>query len=108
PFLMRSLGRVLRDAGLPPPLADAIGIWTHVAGQKLEEAPSPLAFVPALIHTVGAFYPSGGIATIPRALARAAADAGVEFRWGIKVRAIRAAEGRVRGVMTENDEFVAA
>jgi phytoene dehydrogenase-like protein len=108
PFLLQPLGTVLRHAGLPPALVDAIGIWTHIAGQKLDTAPSPLAFVPALIHTSGAFYPAGGIATIPRALARVAAVAGVEFRYGTKVRTIRVEQGRARGVETEEGEFLAA
>ena len=67
-FLMQSLRSVLEAAGLPNPLVNAIGIWTHVAGQTLSNAPSPMAFVPALIHTVGAFYPVGGVGSIPRAL----------------------------------------
>ena len=67
-----------------------------------------MAFVPALIHTVGAFYPSGGIAAIPRALATVASASGVEFQYGTKVRAIRWEHGRVDGVETENDEFISA
>jgi 1-hydroxycarotenoid 3,4-desaturase len=108
PFLLRPLGAVLRGAALPPPVVDAVGIWTHIAGQELAEAPSPLAFVPALIHTVGAFYPEGGIATIPRALARAAAAAGVRFRYDMKVRAIRVEQGAARGVETDEGELLPA
>ena len=46
-------GPVLRSHRAAPAVPDALGIWTHVAGQRLEEAPSPLAFVPALVHRVG-------------------------------------------------------
>src|SRR5205814_6924506 len=49
PFLLRSLGAVLARSGLPAPVQDALAIWTHVAGQRVEEAPSPMAFVAALI-----------------------------------------------------------
>src|SRR5207244_2353029 len=65
-FLLSSLGAVLARAGLPPPLVDAIAIWTHVARQRIDEAPSPMAFVPALIHGVGAFYPRAGDAGVDR------------------------------------------
>lgn len=108
PFLFRSLGSVLGRTGLPAPVIDALAIWTHVAGQTLERAPSPLAFVPALIHIVGAYYPAGGIGTIPRTLAKAASAAGVEFDYGTKVRAIRGERGRVSGVETDLSEFIAA
>lgn len=108
PFLMRPLASVLAGTGLPPPVVDALAIWTRVAGQRLEEAPSPLAFVPALIHTVGAFYPAGGIGAIPRALARAAVQAGVEMEYGTRVRSIRVEGGRVTGVESQSGALTAA
>jgi phytoene dehydrogenase-like protein len=104
PFLFRSLAGVLAATGLPPPVIDALSIWTHVAGQRPEEAPSPLAFVPALIHTAGAAYPAGGMGAIPRALAVAAQNAGVQMDFNTKVAAIRCAGGRVVGVRTEQGE----
>jgi phytoene dehydrogenase-like protein len=87
-FLLRSLGSVLRASRLPLPVVDALSIWTHVAGQRPEEAPSPLAFVPALVHSAGCFYPKDGIRAIPAVLAEAAAGAGVEFRYGTKVKRV--------------------
>ncbi len=64
PFLLSSLGPVLRRTCLLPPVLNAISIWTHVAGQKAAEAASPMAFVPAVIHRYGAFTPVGGIHSI--------------------------------------------
>jgi phytoene dehydrogenase-like protein len=104
PFLFRSLSKVLHGAGLPQPVVDALAIWTHVAGQTPEQAPSPLAFVPAVIHTVGAVYPVGGIGVIPRALATIAEKEGVELRYEAQVRAIRSEAGRVTGVDMVNGE----
>jgi phytoene desaturase len=108
PFLLRSLGSVLTQSNLPEPVVESIAIWTHIAGQRIGEAPSPMAFVPALIHGVGAFYPLGGVAVIPRTLTEIADRAGVEFQYGTKVRAIVCEQGRVRGVETEDGDFVAA
>jgi phytoene dehydrogenase-like protein len=108
PFLLRSLGSILARANLPQPVIDAIAIWTQIAGQRIDEAPSPLAFVPALIHSVGAFYPVEGIGSIPRALTQVAANAGVEFQYGTTVRSIKSEHGRVRGVETNQEEFVSA
>ena len=108
PFLLRSLSSILTRANLPQPVVEAIAIWTQIAGQRIDEAPSPLAFVPALIHSVGAFYPVAGIGSIPRALTRVAAKAGVEFQYGTTVRSIVSEQRRVRGVETDQDEFVQA
>jgi phytoene dehydrogenase-like protein len=107
-FLLRSLYSVLRASRLPQPVVDALSIWTHVAGQRPEEAPSPLAFVPALVHSVGCFYPKHGIRAIPEVLARAATAAGVEFRYHTKANMICTEGDRVTGVeSTEGERFLA-
>ncbi|PYM20101.1 MAG: hypothetical protein DMD81_02345 [Candidatus Rokuibacteriota bacterium] len=100
-FLRRSLDSVLARSGLPREVVDAIAIWTHIAGQDPAEAPSVLALIPAALHRFGAYYPRGGISTIPCALARHAAAHGVEFTWGVSVRSIRTRAGRVVGVETD-------
>jgi phytoene desaturase len=108
PFLLRSLGSVLAASGLPPQVRDAIAIWTHVAGQPLSRAPSPMALVAALIHSAGAFYPRDGVGSIPAVLARRAAAEGVELHYGAGVRSIRTTAGRVRGVETSAGAFIEA
>jgi phytoene dehydrogenase-like protein len=108
PFLLKSLETVLRESGLPGPAVEGLGIWTHVAGQTMSDAPSPLAFVPALIHTAGAFYPEEGISAIPQTLERAAKAAGVKFHYSVRVTRIRTENGRTVGVETDAAEFIAA
>ena len=105
PFLLRSLDRVLARTGLPQPVRDALAIWTHIAGQEVEQAPSPLALVPALFHGVGAFYPHGGIGSIPRAPAAAAERSGVLFDFGVKVTAIHRRDGRAGVIETDRGEI---
>jgi phytoene dehydrogenase-like protein len=107
-FLLRSLRSVLRESGLPAPVVNALSIWTHVAGQRPQEAPSPLAFVPALVHSVGCFYPKDGIRAIPALLAKFATEAGVEFRFNTKARRIVSSDGRVTGVETQTGELLQA
>ena len=104
PFLTKTLQQVLSGSGLPDPVTDAIAIWTHVAGQRKDEAPSPLAFVPALMHKVGACYPQGGIRRIPQTLEQIAKTAGVRFHYGSGITAIRTDRGRVIGVETSARE----
>lgn len=108
PFLLRSLGSVLAGTRLPAPLAAALGIWTHVAGQTMAKAPSPLALVPAVIHSVGAYYPQDGIGAIPELLFATANSLGVEFRFGTKVEHICCRHGSAGGVQLSDCELLAA
>ena len=108
PFLLRSLGAVLASAGLPQPLVDSLAIWTHVAGQELAAAPSPLGFVPALIHSVGAYVPKDGVGAIPRLVAAAATAAGVELRCQARVRRITEAHGRATGLELDDGAVLTA
>jgi phytoene desaturase len=107
-FLACSLGSVLRAAALPGPVQQAIAIWTYIAGQTPDEAPSPMALVPALIHGFGCFSVSGGIGRIPQVLTRAAIDAGVSFRFATPVRKIQTSGGRVDAVETSAGERIEA
>ena len=108
PFLLRSLGSVLASSRLPRPVTEALGVWSHVAGQTLDKAPAPLALVPAVIHYVGAYYPRGGIGEIPRTLFDTASSLGVEFRFDTSVRRIRCTGGLARGVELCEGELITA
>ncbi len=103
-FLLSSLQQVLARTGLPTEIVDAIGIWTHVAGQDLGHAPSPLAFVPALFHTVGSYYPRGGIRRIAEVLTRIALNSGVQFELNRKIKKIHTQGNRTTEVETEDGE----
>ena len=107
-FLLQSLENVLKESDLPEPVKHSLGIWTHVAGQTIGRAPSPLAFVPSLIHRHGAFYPKGGIGVIPERLFAKARQLGVEFCFNSEVKTIRTMNGKVTGVETGNEEWIAA
>jgi phytoene dehydrogenase-like protein len=107
-FLLRGLDTHLRATGLPEPVRDALGIWTHIAGQPLDRAPAPLAFVPALVHGAGAYSARGGIRRIPEALAKIAIDRGVDVRLGARVTRIVRDGKRVLGVEIESGERLSA
>ena len=107
PFVLSSLGSVLKSSRLPEAIVQALGIWTHVAGQLAGAAPSPLALVTSVIHNVGACYPRGGIGKIPEVLLNAAIDVGVEFRFGTRVRSIRCRGKTVTGVEIDNETLPA-
>lgn len=102
PFLLRSLRSVL--ARFEPAVADAIGIWTHVAGQTLDAAPSPLALVPAMIHGPGCFVPARGVAAIPEAVEARAREIGVTLRASSPVSKVVVENGRTCGVLLASGE----
>jgi phytoene dehydrogenase-like protein len=107
-FLVRGLGAQLRASGLPAPVQDALGIWTHIAGQPLDEAPAPLALVPALVHEHGSYTVRGGIRRIAEALGRLARERGVELRLGTRVTRIVRDRRRVLGVELASGERIDA
>jgi phytoene dehydrogenase-like protein len=104
PVLLRSLADVLERTGLARPVRDALAIWTHIAGQDVATAPSPLAFVPALIHGEGCYVPRGGVAAVAARLERLARDRGVDLRAGAKVARIAVRDGRAVGVELASGE----
>lgn len=106
PFLLRPLGYHLAKTGLPEDVQHALGIWTHIASQPLAKAPAPLAFVPAIVHSVGAFVARGGIHKIPEALHQIAVKAGVHFRFNTRVTRIDRDGDRVTHIVAD-DEHIA-
>lgn len=56
----------------------------------------------------GVYFPRGGVRALPDALAAAAADAGVEFRYGSAVSALERTGDRVVAVRTEDGDRIAA
>ncbi len=108
PFLLRSLRSVFASTRLPDPIVRALGIWTHVAGQTMDQAPSPLAMTPALIHGAGAYYPTGGIGAIPAALFQAAKALDIAFLFNRRVERIRCERGAAIGVELEGGDFYPA
>ncbi len=108
PALLRPLGSILARSGLPAPVQEALAIWTHIAGQTPTEAPAPLAFVAALIHTRGCYVPRGGVGEVARCLHDAAVSRGVQIRFGAKVERILVENHRVRGVRLASGEEIAS
>lgn len=108
PFLLGSAGDALRKSQLPQEVVNALGIWTHVAGQSLNQAPGPVSFVPSICHSVGAWVPERGIGTIPESLARVAVEEGVHMHLSTKISRIEVSGGAVCGLVTEaGDRFAA-
>lgn len=107
PFLLSSLGKVLAAFKLNEPIKNGIGIWTHIAAQALDKAPSPMAFVPSLIHNVGAYYPENGIGTIADTLYNECLQHKVRFKFNSKVKKIHIQNKSVVGITYNETTFEA-
>lgn len=71
------------------------------AGVAPRDALAVYAVIAYMDTIAGVVFPRGGVRALPDALAAAATDAGVQFRYGATVTALEQSGGRVRGVLTE-------
>ncbi|MDT0277872.1 phytoene desaturase family protein [Blastococcus goldschmidtiae] len=78
------------------------------AGVSPFRAIAAYAVIAQLDIGAGVWHPEGGIAAVPRALADAAADAGVQFRYGAEVTALPTSGRRVSGVRLGDGEVLPA
>ncbi|WP_164700423.1 phytoene desaturase family protein [Modestobacter sp. KNN46-3] len=78
------------------------------AGVSPFRAIAAYAVIAQLDIGAGVWHPQGGIGAVPRAMAAAAADAGVEFRYGTEVAQLELAGGRVTGVALEDGDLLPA
>jgi phytoene desaturase len=78
------------------------------AGVAPDRAVAAYAVIAQLDIGAGVWHPVGGIGAVPRALAAAAADAGVAFRYGASVSGLEGSGRRVDGVRLEDGERLPA
>jgi phytoene desaturase len=76
------------------------------AGVPPQRALAVYAVIAYMDAVAGVYFPRGGMRAVPDALAGAAADAGVEFRYGAAVSGLQQAGGRVSGVLTDDGERI--
>jgi phytoene desaturase len=77
------------------------------AGVSPFRAIAAYAVIAQLDIGAGVWHPMGGIAAIPQALNDAAAEAGVDFRYGNAVEELETSGGRVTAVRTDGDRLPA-
>jgi phytoene desaturase len=78
------------------------------AGLSPYDALAIYAVISYLDSVAGVYFPRGGMQAVPRALAAAATNAGVEFRYGSAVQSVDIRGGRAHGVVLADGERVTA
>lgn len=77
------------------------------AGVAPQHALAVYAVIAYMDTVSGVFFPRGGVRALPDALAAAASDAGVRFRYGSAVSSLERSGERVTGVVTDQGERIA-
>lgn len=78
------------------------------AGLAPQDALAIYAVISYMDTVAGVYFPRGGMHALPRALAAAASEHGVSFRYRTKVERIEVANGRARAVHTSHGERIPA
>jgi phytoene desaturase len=104
----RRLSRHVERAFADERLRRLFSFQALYAGVSPYRAIAAYAVIAQLDIGAGVWHPVGGIAAVPRALAAAAADAGVAFRYGAAVGRLEVSGRRVSGVLLDDGDRLAA
>lgn len=97
------VNRHVRD----PRLRRVFTFQSLYAGVAPQHALAVYAVIAYMDTVAGVFFPRGGVRALPDALAAAAADAGVRFRYGSTVSALEQSGERITAVHTDRDGRIA-
>ncbi|MFO0580365.1 MAG: FAD-dependent oxidoreductase [Polyangia bacterium] len=101
--LWRELGGFFAD----PRLRQLFGRYATYCGSSPFLAPATLMLV-AHVELAGVWQVAGGMQRLPEAMARLAAERGVQFRYGRAVTELELERGRITGVKLEGGERLPA
>ena len=102
------LSRYVERRFADPRLRRLFGFQSLYAGVSPYRAVAAYAVIAQLDIGAGVWHPMGGIAAVPRALAAAAADAGVLLRYGTEVAELETAGTRVAAARLADGERLPA
>jgi diapolycopene oxygenase len=87
-------------------VAQMLDHMVQYVGSSPEKTPAILCAIAHMQAEEGVWYPMGGTRAIPNALAKLAIELGVDIRTHCPVERIVIDEGRVRGIVTGNGDYV--
>jgi len=102
--LAPKVGQYLRD----PRTQRIFSFQSMYAGLSPYDALALYAVIAYMDSVAGVYFPRGGMAAVPRALAGAADKHGVTFRYGTTVERVEVAGRRARAVITDDGERLPA
>jgi phytoene desaturase len=108
PYLTQKLHQYNQTMLRHPKLVQLFDRFATYNGSDPYRCPAMLSTIAHLELTEGAYYPKGGMTSIPDAVYRLCLDLGVEFRLGEEVKRIIASSGAVQGVETNVQRYIAS
>jgi phytoene desaturase len=102
----RSVAGTIRAHISDPRVAQMLDHFTQYVGSAPDASPAVLCGIAHMQTGEGVWYPRGGTAAIPQALAQLAVDLGVEIRTTTGIRTILLRHGAVCGVETQAGEQI--
>lgn len=102
----RTVSDVIRGHMPEPRVAQMLDHFTQYVGSSPEQSPAVLCGIAHMQTDEGVWYPRGGTAAVPQALANLARELGVEIRLQTEVRRILTQDGRAVGVETGDGERI--
>ncbi|MDQ6809353.1 MAG: phytoene desaturase family protein [Verrucomicrobiota bacterium] len=103
----RSVASVVRSHTPDSRVAQMMDHFTQYVGSSPYGSPAVLCGIAHMQTDEGIWYPRGGTAAVPRALATLARELGVEIRTSTAIEKILTHAGKVTGVRTDAGEEVA-
>ncbi|HTQ78554.1 MAG TPA: phytoene desaturase family protein [Thermoanaerobaculia bacterium] len=102
----RSVAGTIRGQVREPRVAQMLDHFTQYVGSAPDSSPAVLCGIAHMQTAEGIWYPRGGTWAVSLALARLAADLGVEIREAEPITRILTRDGAVEGVLTARGERV--
>ncbi len=99
-----SMDAVNRSAFKDPRLVQYFNRFATYNGSHPWKAPSTLNVISHLENHYGAYYPKGGMISIPKTLYKQAVHLGVNFHFGQKITSLNHKNGRITGLTLENGD----
>jgi phytoene desaturase len=100
----RSVASTVRSFVPDARVAQMVDHFTQYVGSAPDASPAVLCGIAHMQTQEGIWYPRGGTAAIPAALAKLAGELGVEFRLKLTVARITQTNGKVTGLESTNGE----
>lgn len=104
----RRWDRVVKQFITDPRLHRIFTFQALYAGVPPQRALAVYAVIAYMDTVAGVYFPRGGMRALPDGLAAAAADAGVQFRFGATVTGLERRGDRIGAVLTDAGERIAA
>lgn len=104
----RSVAKTVREFAPNDNIAQMLDHFVQYVGSAPDQSPAVLCGIAHMQTNEGIWYPVGGTAAVPAALAKLATELGATLRTGAQVRRVISENGRATGVELNDGSTIAA